>query len=177
MMKIRFFIVSISLLGFIAGANAQEGKCPKLPNQYTWTTPEEYHKDEDLVKKTLKWLCATPLGIDAGQRSIANAYVMEWIAGAPNIRIEIETQRIAFYATQPDLLFSYIHGAALYKLEKNASCNDTDMEIKAYETVANLALQSDELTHDSSLKPLLKAYKKSKMKQYVASTHENKTTK
>lgn len=151
-------------------AHCQEGKCPKLPDVYKWESAADYGKDFELVKKTLKWLCNTPLGIDVQQRSVANAYVMEWIAGSPDIRVEVETKKIAFYESHPELFFSFLHGIALLKMEKKPPTDELTLYTKGYETVAVLASQSEELSRAPELKPLLKALRKNKLKEYTASS-------
>lgn len=164
-MKKRIFIMLI--LTFCGNMLfAQEGRCPKIPETYEWLTPEDYIKDQDLVKKTLRWLCNTPLGIDVRQRSLANTYVMEWLAGTPTMQIEIKTNQLSFYESQPDLLFCYIHGIALYKIDKPNTVDPIVEMTKGLETIAELVLQSEELSKDSSLRPILKAYKKKKLKEY-----------
>lgn len=164
------------MLLFLASAStqAQVGKCPKIPTTYTWNTKEEFAKDEDLVRKTLRWLCFTPLALDCQQRTLANAFVMEWLAGSPELTIDVETRYLPFVKNHPDLLFSFIHGVALYKMDKPQLKEQTILYQKGFEAVANLALQSKELEHDPELKPLLKAFKKNKMKAFVKKTFDKK---
>jgi len=146
---------------------AQEGHCPKLPVQYAWETGADYEKDRDLVKKTLRWLCQTPLAVDVQQRSLANAFVLEWLTGVPSVTIEIKTENLPFYKSNPDLLFTFIHGMALYKMDHEDEKNEVTLYCKGFETVSSLALQSKELSKEHDLKPLLKATRKQKLREYV----------
>ncbi len=159
-----FILFSVLLNSPIFG---QEGRCPKIPTEYSWTEDADYAKDEELVKKTLRWLCLTPLGVDVQQRSIANAYVMEWLAGAPQIRINVTTTRLPFYNQHPELLFPFIHGIALFKMNKPGVTDDLTLYVEGMDVVASLSQQSKELSKSKVLKPLLKAYKKKRMKEYV----------
>jgi len=156
--------------------SGQPTKCPKLPETYTWKSADDYKKDYDLVKKTLKWLCNTPLGIDVQQRSIANAFVLEWLAGSPQIQVEIETKKLTFYSQYPDLMFSFIHGVALHKMEKPTVQDELSLYSAGYATVASLASQSEELSKSGELKPLLKALKKNRIKEFtqLALGHKDK---
>ncbi|MBX7050419.1 MAG: hypothetical protein K1X54_00145 [Flavobacteriales bacterium] len=154
---------------------AQPGRCPKIPAKYLWETPEEYQKDEDQVRKTLKWLCQTPLGIDVEQRGLANAYVLEWLAGSPSILIEINSHYLEFADSQPELLFSFIHGMALYKMDHPSVKDEQTLYSSGFTVVAELAAQSKEYSRQKELRNLLKAYKKGKVKEYtreVLNSHE-----
>jgi hypothetical protein len=166
----RSLALIVFLLFILLKVSGQQGKCPKIPEVYKWESAADYSKDFDLVKKTLKWLCNTPLGIDVQQRSQANAFVMEWIAGSPNIRVELDTKKIIFYDSHPDLLFSFIHGIALMQMEKKPTTEELAIYTKGYETVAILASQSEELSRSPDLKPLLKALRKNKLNEYTASS-------
>jgi hypothetical protein len=161
---------------FVPDISGQPGRCPKLPETYTWNNADDYKKDYDLVKKTLKWLCNTPLGLDVQQRSIANAFVLEWLAGSPQIRVEIETEKLTFYSKHSDLMFSFIHGVALYMMEKPTVQDELTLYTAGYSTVASLASQSEELSKSGELKPLLKALKKNRIKEFtqLALGHKDK---
>lgn len=164
----KYGLLIILLLTYTATTvTAQEGRCPKIPSAYSWSADEDYSKDEDLIKKTIKWLCVTPLGVDVQQRSLANAYVMEWLAGAPQIKINITTAHLPFYEAHPDLLFPFLHGIALFKMNKPGITDQLTLYTEGMDVVASLTQQSKELSKSKVLKPLLKAYKKKRMKEYV----------
>lgn len=174
MLKLQNIILTTSLLLCAFVAHAQEGRCPKLPEVYAWNSEKEYQKDADLVKKTLKWLCVTPLGIDIEQRSLANAFVLEWIAGSPEILVEVKTDFLPFYSEHPELLFTFIHGVSLFKIDKPGILDELTLYKEGFDVVAELSMQSKDLSHSHVMKPLLKAYKKKKMKEYVKEIQQKK---
>ncbi|MBL0314773.1 MAG: hypothetical protein IPP69_02990 [Flavobacteriales bacterium] len=163
----KFLITTLGLLMLNTAVFAQPGRCPKIPEKYVWESEADYKKDEDVVKKTLKWLCQTPYGIDVEQRGLANAYVLEWLAGSPSIRLEINTAHIQFAESTPDLFFSFIHGMALYKMEHPTAKDELSLYNNGFTVVAELAAQSKEYSKQKELKDLLKAYKKGKVKDYT----------
>jgi hypothetical protein len=167
----QLLVIAFLLIAFHA-SHAQEGHCPKIPENYSWETAEDYRKDKDLVKKTLRWLCSTPLGVDIEKRGLANAYVLEWLAGSPSITVDIKTEHLPFLEHHPDLLYSFIHGIALYLMDKPTETDTVKLYAKGFEVVATLAMQSKELSHDKDFKPLIKAYKKERMMEFVRQTLE-----
>ncbi len=63
--------------------------------------------------------------------------------------------------------------------DDNVSFIDTHETIcylmkEGFNVIAELAVQSKELSHSHALRPLLKAHKKSKMKEYVKSIQQKK---
>ncbi len=176
MMNKALIIIVLQLIS-IQNSSAQYARCPKIPENYFWNTAEDYKKDSELVKKVLVWLCKTPLGIDVQQRSVANAFVMEWLAGSPQVTVEIATEKLTFYDKYPDLLFSFIHGVTLLKMEKPNLLDEVALYGQGYETVASLASQSEELSKEAEMKPLLKAYKKNRIKAYTMEALSPKVSK
>ncbi len=168
----RFFLVilmfTVLMLGNSHGILAQAGKCPPIPKEYEWKVAGDYEKDRELVKKTLRWLCQTPLGEDVKQRSLANAFVLEWLAGAPDLTISVEQKWLPFLDKHEELLFVFIHGVALYKMDHPNESDESKLYVEGYKAIAELALQSKELSHSRALHPLLRAAKKSKIKQYFS---------
>lgn len=165
---IRFiFIIFISCFFQAPSAWSQVGRCPQLPQDYVWEVAADYEKDRDLVKKTLRWLCVTPLGADIQQRSVANAFVMEWLAGTPSFTIEIKSDYLQFTQEHPELLFTFIHGVGYYMMDHPEEKAELKLYNEGFKVVANLAAQSKELSKSSSLKPLLKAARKNTIRDYT----------
>jgi hypothetical protein len=160
----------ILLLCLCMGAMPQlwgQGRCPEIPSNYSWQTIEDYRKDADLVKKTLRWLTLAPLQLDLVTRSEANLFVMRWLAGTPDLKIEIQTSELPFIQAHPELLESFIHGMALAYLNKDGEVSRLDAYVSGFQSVAQVASQSKAMTKSRPLKPLLKAAKRREIKQYA----------
>jgi len=172
-MSFRITHISVLILLANAAIQAQPQYCPKLPSKYSWETNKDYKRDEALVLKTLQWLSVTPLNDEIPTRGSANLFVMQWICGSPRLKIEINTDMLPFYIDYPDLLFPYIHGMAQCKLMKNADCSELQAMISGFECVAFMIQSDTELKKAKALQPIVKARKKNKMDQYVASIQKN----
>jgi hypothetical protein len=162
-MKKCGLILLLAMLSF--GAQGQQ-LCPEIDKAYKWENAGDYERDKEKVMEVLRWLCKTPLGDQVQQRSVANAYVMEWIAGTPSHRIELNTEAFVFLESHPELLFPFIHGAALFALKKEGEVNPVKLHVEALENVARLAEQSEELSKDSELKKLIRAYRRQVLEKY-----------
>ncbi len=163
------------LLIFILHGKVQ-AQCPELPEKYEWNTAEDYANDKDLVKKTLRWLCNTPLGVEVQKRSVANAFVLEWLAGTPELTMNVDTRVLPFETDHPELLYTFMHGMALYMLEHPKETDQIKLHTQGLKVVAELALSSKELSKSRSLKRLLRADRKNKLREYTKELLEEKKT-
>jgi hypothetical protein len=162
---LRIFLVLV-VAAMSMRATAQ-GKCPEIPKEYQWETPEDYRKDTDLVKKALKWLCSAPLNIDLSRRSEANIFVLKWLSGTPDYRIEIDTEKLDFLMAHPELMDTFIHGMSLAYLNKESQPNQVDAYAAGFQAVVQVASQSKSLSKSRHLKPMFRAARQNQMKKYT----------
>lgn len=161
------YIVCFSLL-FIAGEGiAQYPNCPEIPNKYGWSAPEDYTEDREQIIRVLKWLCTSPPGWQIDKRSLANAYVLEWIAGTPEFTLEVHSELVPSLQKFPDLLNSLMHGMSLYKLEHPDVTDVIKLHTEGMAVVAELAMQSKELSRDREIEKVIKAHKRHQLKAWV----------
>lgn len=160
-------LLTITLALCLLDVLAQSSTAPRIPEHYEWKTVRDYKRDEDLVVRTLQWLCTNPLSAGVEYRSKATLFVMEWIAGSPRLKISINSSVLPFYDNYPDLLFPYIHGIALKKLGKPACESELEAMLGGF-AVVGFMIESDAiLKKEKALQPLLKAYKKNKLQTFV----------
>lgn len=166
MTVLRHILILLLLVSTVI-AKGQPGQCPKIPESYKWETPEDYMKDRELVKKTLKWLCVTPYSEDIRMRALANAFVLEWLAGTPELTLNVKSEILGFPDEHPQLLLTFIHSMALYVLNHPKEQD----EIKKYEagiqTVVDLSMKSKELSKLAKVKEFEKMIRRSKLKKYL----------
>jgi hypothetical protein len=168
MKKVAAFLMVFLFCGL---AQAQQ-TCPLIETNYAWLTGQDYQQDQERVIEVLKWLCKTPMGEEVKQRSVANAYVMEWLAGTPNLRLELDISPFSLFENYPELLFPFVHGAALYALQRPTQVNTAKLHAEGFEVVAQLAQQSEILSKEAEVKKLIKAYRKKTLEDFYSTALE-----
>jgi len=163
----KFGLLTILIAFSLSNLSAQPAVAPRIPEHYEWKNARDYKRDEDLIVRTLSWLCATPLNEAVEYRSKATLFVMEWIAGSPRLKIAITSADLPFYENYPDLLFPYIHGVALKKLGKPACASELEAMVGGFSVVGFMIESDVVLKKEKPLQPLLKAYKKNKLQPFV----------
>lgn len=170
-MRLSFFYIFLFLTFGVGHANAQ---LPEIPNEYGWTLAEDYKSSESHVEKCLKWLCSSPLGEHVALRSETNAYVLTWLSGTPDYTVEVPNYFLELIGENKALLYSYIHGAAYYQMTHKTAKNQDKIELEACKVVCEMALSSEKLSKDKSLRSLLKAYKKGKLDVFLREQKQGK---
>jgi hypothetical protein len=87
---------------------------------------------------------------------------MEWLAGTTGITIDVDSRALPFAEENPELLYSFIHGMALFKM-KNRGCENVDeMRIQGLKAVSKLIEQEEEMKRSKSVKQLMRMSKSDK---------------
>jgi hypothetical protein len=165
-------VAAILIVFFSSWLAQAQQTCPLIEPNYSWRTAEDYQRDQERVIEVLKWLCKTPMGEEVKQRSVANAYVMEWLAGTPSLRLELEISPFSLFENYPELLFPFVHGAALYALQRSSQVNPPKLHAEGFEVVAQLAQQSEILSKEAEVKKLIKAYRKKTLEDFYTTALE-----
>jgi hypothetical protein len=121
MKKVKQILIVALLLVFSQVSFAQDFQVPK---NYSFKKKEDFAKYEKDVISCTQWLENTPLNQEAPKRKEANAFLLSWVSGAPNVSVEINQKIVNFSEKNPDLLMIFIGGWTRSSLETPA--NDKD---------------------------------------------------
>lgn len=106
-----------------------------VPKNVKFENKDDYAVYEPQVKETIDWLLATSLGKEANKRTEANAFLMMWLTGTPNVSINVNTDILPFIKKSPELLLPFIAGCVKYSLENNYSKDNILLNKAGIETV------------------------------------------
>ncbi|MDZ4752027.1 MAG: hypothetical protein SGI87_10460 [Flavobacteriales bacterium] len=160
-MKLKYFsIFVLFLLAF--PALGQRSKCPVVPDEYSWNSASDYSMDSSLVAECLVWLCNAALYDRMECRSEVNLFVMEWLAGSPSVKIDVDSKLLPFTEENPELLFSYIHGMALYQLKNRRNDDLVKSRIEGLKAVSQLVEREEDMKKSKDVRKLLRMAKSDK---------------
>ncbi len=148
-------------------AIAQDGRKPEVSDTVKWETAEDYNRDRELIVRCLKWLCTAPMGQDVIYRSEANAFVLRWLSGAPDVIINIDEIIFDFTVGNDEMLFSVIHAMALTTMTKKKEMDQEKLAVETMRIVCELVDSSEKYSADKNMKPALKAFRRDKLEEYV----------
>jgi len=110
-------ISSIIFISTIISVSAQDFTVPK---DYKFENKEDYTSYEPQIKETINWLLNTPIGKSETKRKEANAFLLAWLSGSPDVSINVNAD-FTLFKTNPELLMVFIAGLTKYSLENNYS--------------------------------------------------------
>ncbi len=114
MKSIKTILALVALLIVSSGIYAQDFEVPK---NVKMKKAKDYEKYEQDVIKAVNWLEATPLNKYKNKRKDVNQFLMQWLAGAPNVSIEISAFQLDYTDKNPELLMIFMGAWAKDALE------------------------------------------------------------
>ncbi len=155
------FILLIIPLGLLA----QEFNVPK---DYKLDKAEDYAPYEQDIIKCVDWLAKTPLNEQQNKRKEANAFLLKWLTGSPNVHLEIKQEIVTFMGTSPDLLMIFMGGWAKYSLESKDFDNKIKGSKAGIETVIDFYNANREfMSKDKNVEKFIKMKNKGKLDEYI----------
>ena len=129
-MKKLFFVSIIAFWGI--SLFAQEFQTPQ---NYSLVKVEDYAPYEQDVINCVKWLADVPVDQNVEKRKEADAFLLKWIYGSPNVKIEIRPDIVTFMSTKPEMLMAFLGGWTKYSLETREFSNSLKGNIAGIENV------------------------------------------
>lgn len=160
----RSLIITISLFVFPLLFWAQV----ELPEEFVLDSPEDYPQYREVVIESLQWLLKTPLEEEVNLRAKHNAFDLIWLSGSPSFSLEIDSRAMPFMENHEELFYTFMHGMALYQL-KHPEDEIDKVKLHSYglKAVAEMVLKSHNIDMDSSLRKVVKAYRRKQIKEYA----------
>lgn len=159
-------IIGIFMLTILANhVFAQEFE---VPNNYEFTSSEDYVKYEGEVLKSIDWLLSTPIKDQVDKRKEVNTFLMTWLTGTKTVSIEIKTEIVNFMNPNPDLLMIFLCGWTQYSIETGDNENKILGTQKGIEAVIDFYTKNKaEMIKDANVEKYIKMQKKGTLVEFI----------
>lgn len=153
---------------FLTSASIVQAQNFRIPEHYTLSTPDDYHKyDKDIIK-CVNWLERTPPGDDDDHVKRVGRFMSEWITGCPYVRFTSNARIDAFLGDSPEYRIYYMAGWAKYALESKMDKPDRRLcTYAAIKTVIKVYQSTSHAKKDSNIEELVKMDSQSKLHGWV----------
>jgi hypothetical protein len=149
----------------ITGLSAQDFN---IPENYVLKGPADYARYEPDIIKCANWLLITPLNEQVSKRKEANAFLMQWLTGAPNVSVDIKTEIVTFMQPNADLLMIFMGGWVKYALENKDYKNKFQGNLKGIESVIAFYQKNiNYLKKDKNVEKYIKMKDKGTLEDYI----------
>jgi hypothetical protein len=141
----------------------------EVPKNYVFSNVEDYSKYEADILKSIDWLTNTPVQSQPEKRKEANAFVIVWLTGSPNVSVEIDSEIVNFMDQNPELLMIFMCGWTKYSLETKDYKNKISGNQKGIEAVIDFYTRNREnLKKDKNVEKYIKMKDKGTLVEYIA---------
>lgn len=140
---------------------------PDVPEEYRLETAADYETLKPVIIQSLKWLLKTPLEEEINLRAKHSAFVLIWLSGNPTVLINIDSNAMPFMETHENLFYTFMQGMALYQIDHPEITDPVKLHTYGMKSVAKMVERSHKIDMDSSLRKIMKAYRKNELKSYT----------
>ncbi|WP_118952198.1 hypothetical protein [Taibaiella helva] len=139
-----------------------------VPQQFKPAKAEDYAAYNKNVLQCVDWLMKTPYDPASAQQQAANAFLMQWITGSPDVKIALAPGIINFVGENPSLLMIFMGGWAQYALESKKPEDKLNGNLRGLEKVISYYNKNkDKLKEDKQVEAYADMQQKKTLKQYV----------
>lgn len=148
-----------------SAAVAQEFTVPPLDGMKTEADYVKYEKD---VIACANWLETTPLNKDREKRVSANAFIMKWITGTPNVSVGLDANVMSTLADKNEqLLVLFIAGWARYALQNNYSKDNQKGYLEGLKSLINVYKKGIDIRKDKDVEKFVELDEKGELEKWV----------
>ncbi|MFT4679230.1 MAG: hypothetical protein ACI84C_001022 [Flavobacteriales bacterium] len=162
---IKGTLVSLALLA-CSLTSISQCSAPNVPEELVLAEAAHYGEHKALVKKSLAWLVKTPMDECTEAREELNAFVVLWLSGSPEIRVDVKTSCMPFIEDNEDLFFTFLHGVALYQINHRQETDPVVLHAQGLKSVA-FQVREAKCSKSPELKAILKADRKNRLEEYA----------
>ena len=139
-----------------------------VPKNYKLNNAKDYAQYEQDVVKCFDWLMQTPINEQTAKRKEANAFLLKWLMGSPDLKIEVQPKIVTFMGTSPNLLMIFMGGWAKYAINTKDFNNKVAGSLAGIESVIKFYTKNKSvLPKDKNVEKYIKLKKKGKLKEYI----------
>jgi hypothetical protein len=160
-------VVLISIF-FVISINQLKSQDFEVPKNYVLSSNADYQKYETEIIACANWLENFPLDKDEMKRKEANAFLMQWLTGTPNVSINLNADLVSKYTEKnPQLLMIFMAGWTRYSLENNYSKDQQKGYYEGYKSMINVYKKGIGISKDKNMGKLVEVYDKGELENWV----------
>lgn len=163
-------LIFACLLFLSTAAAAQNAPAvPALP-----ATKEAFISSEKDFLTVVKWLETTPLGTDAGNRKLLNAWTMAWLTNSPTVTVSVRASILKLFDKNPELMMVYMGGYARYCLENNYSKDELKSNVAGIKAAITCYNLGGDVKKEKALLKVIEKDSEGKLEEWVADAMKEK---
>ncbi len=164
MKGIKVFTGIIIILVMVLRGAAQEFA---VPQNYKLEKPEDYAKYEADVLKCIDYLESIPLDDESARTIAANAFLLKWMQGSPNVTIELNAYIVELCDKNKEFIMLFMGGWTRYALQNPDSVNSLNGNMAGLESIINVYKQGQGVSRDKKVEKIIKLQEEGELEDWV----------
>ena len=141
----------------------------QVPTNYSLVKVEDYAPYEQDIVNCVKWLADIPIDQNTEKRKEANAFLLKWITGSPNVKIELRQDVAPFMISNFEMMMAFLGGWTKYSLETRDFSNPLKGNIAGIENVIYVYKKNKKVIgKDKDIEKYIKLQSKGQLEKEIA---------
>jgi hypothetical protein len=152
--------------------HASFGQCspPSIAGDYAFITLDDYRRADQKAASAIDWLLMTDLEQCKDDRQGLEAFVLVWLSGHPDLKVEFEPSVFPVFDEFPELLFPALFSIAHYQMHTPVKERSlVDAHVAVLNTLCEITQGAKRYRNNAPLKQIRKANRKKRAHEYVSS--------
>lgn len=145
----------------------------EVPKNYSLVNKEDYAPFEQDILKTISWLAQTPWTIDVDKRHEANAFLLKWLMGSPDVSVEVSSVEMLLTKKNPELLMTYMGTYAKYVIEHKGTPDMKTARITAIRAIIDKYNAEPTRVKDKAIEKLIKIDEQGKLDEWLSNPQKS----
>jgi hypothetical protein len=138
-----------------------------VPQNYKLEKPEDYAKYEADVLKCIDYLESIPLDDESAKTIAANAFLLKWMQGSPNVTIELNPYVVELCDKNKEFVMLFMGGWTRYALQNPDSVNSIKGNMAGLESILKVYKQGQGVSRDKKVEKIIKLQDEGKLENWL----------
>jgi hypothetical protein len=139
----------------------------EVPQNYKLEKPEDYVKYEADVLKCIDYLENIPLDDESARTIAANAFLLKWIEGSPNVTIELNAYVVELCDKNKEFIMLFMGGWTRYALQNPDSVNSLNGNMAGLESIIKVYKQGQGVSRDKKVEKIIQLQAEGKLEDWL----------
>ncbi len=135
----------------------------EVPQDFELESAEDFRAHNDEILRAIDWMLNTPI-----DRKRVNGYFLQWLAGTPDVTVELQPSVVTFMEKSPELLMIFMAGWTDHALKSGKASDNYHGSLAGIETVITFyQANRQHLGKVKAVEKYIKMKEKGTLQEYV----------
>lgn len=139
----------------------------EVPKNYSFVTAEDYVKYQPDILRCIDFLEEAPLDENPSKRKEANAFLLKWLVGSPNVNVDLHPYVTDFSQKNKDFLAIFMGGWTRLALQQPDSATKIRCHLAGVRSVIGVYKKGRGVIEDSKVEDLMERQEDGELEDWL----------